>query len=160
MPHDVDDHVLRRFIDGDRDAFETIYREFHREAYRCIVRIVREPAAADDALVETFWRLYRGRARFDPSRPFGAWLRRIATNAAIDQLKAMVARPSQHDGEDRAAAAQPDADVQRQIAAALRRLPPRLRVVAVLALVEEQTLAEIADALDVPLGTVKSRLFR
>lgn len=152
--------LLRRFVDGDRDAFEALYRQYDREAYRWILRIVCDPAAADDALVETFWRAYRGRARFDPARPFGAWLRRIATNAAIDQLKVMARRPAQHDGEDLPAAPQPDADLQRHIAGALRALSPRLRVVATLALVDEQPLADIADALDVPLGTVKSRLFR
>ena len=160
MPHDVDDAVLRRFVDGDRDAFEALYRQFDREAYRWILRIVRDPAAADDALVETFWRVYRGRARFDPSRPFGAWLRRIATNAALDQVKRMASRPSQHDGRDVEAPAAPDATVRATIVTAVHALPVKLRVVALLALVEEQPLADIADALDLPIGTVKSRLFR
>jgi RNA polymerase sigma-70 factor (ECF subfamily) len=160
MAHDVDDAVLRRFVDGDREAFEALYRQFDREAYRWILRIVRDPAAAEDALVDTFWRVYRGRARFDPARPFGAWLRRIATNAALDQVKSMGSRPSQHDGSDVVAPAAPDAGMRSAIVSAMQALPVKLRVVAVLALIEEEPLAAIADALDIPLGTVKSRLFR
>jgi RNA polymerase sigma-70 factor (ECF subfamily) len=57
------------------------------------VRIVREPGDAEDVLVETFWRAYRARARFDPSRSFGAWIRRIATNAALAQLRSMRRHP-------------------------------------------------------------------
>jgi len=160
MTDEVDEAVLRRFVDGDRDAFEAVYRQHHREVYGWILRIVRNPAAADDALVDAFWRAYRSRARFDASRSFGAWMRRIATNAAIDQLRRnplpidLAAQPEPE------APPQPDVDVQRHITSALRSLPPRLRIVAVLALVEERPLAEIADALDVPVGTVKSRLFR
>ena len=48
----------------------------------------RDGSAADDVLVEAFWRAYRARARFDPSRSFGAWMRRIATNAALDHVRA------------------------------------------------------------------------
>jgi len=155
-----DVELLRQFVDGNREAFEALYRRHHREVYGWILRIVRDPAAADDALVEVFWRAYRSRARFDVTRQFGAWMRRIATNAAVDQLRTMGHRPAQFDGDDVAAPSQPDADVRRQIAAALKGLSPKLRVVAILGLIEERPLAEIADALDVPVGTVKSRLFR
>lgn len=160
MVDDVDGALLGRFVDGDRDAFETLYRRFHRDVHAWILRIVRDPAAADDALVDAFWRVYRGRAHFDPTRDFGPWMRRIATNAAIDQLKAMTRRPAQYDGQDIATPARHDADVRRHVSGALRSLSPKLRVVAILALVEEQPLADIADALGVPVGTVKSRLFR
>src|SRR5687768_14224693 len=88
MPDDVEGDLLARFVHGDRDAFERIFRQYEREVYRWILRIVGERSAAEDALVEAFWRAYRSRARFDPSRSFGAWMRRIATNAALDQVKA------------------------------------------------------------------------
>ena len=158
MP-DTDVALLRQFVDGNRDAFETLYRRHHREVHGWILRLVRDHAAADDALVETFWRAFRSRARFDAARPFGAWIRRIATNAALDQLRAMARRPAQYvDGHDVPAPARPDGEVQHQVAMALRGLSPKLRVVATLGLIEERPLAEIADALDLPLGTVKSRL--
>jgi len=160
MADDGDGDVLRRFVAGEREAFEELYGRFHRDVYRWILRIVRDRAMADDALVEAFWRAYRGRARFDVSRSFGAWMRRISTNAALDQLRARSALPSQQDVADVVAPAQPDADVRRHVAQAMAALPPRLRIVAILALIEEQPLADIADALDIPIGTVKSRLFR
>ena len=84
MPDDVDRALLDRFVQGDQDAFEWLFRQFEGEVHRWIVRIVRDTSAADDVLVETFWRAYRGRARYDASRAFGAWIRRIATNAALD----------------------------------------------------------------------------
>src|SRR6202795_224349 len=79
--------VLGRFCHGDLDAFEALFRGYQNEVYRWIVRIVCDPAAAEDLTVETFWRIYRAHARFDPTRSFGAWARRIATNAALDHLK-------------------------------------------------------------------------
>lgn len=88
MQDEPDRELLRRFTHGDREAFESLFRQFEREVYHWILRIVREPAATEDALIEAFWRAYRGRGRFDSSRSFGAWMRRIATNVAIDQLNA------------------------------------------------------------------------
>ena len=182
MQDEPDGELLRRFAHGDRDAFEAIFRQFEREVYRWILRIVREPGAAEDALVEAFWRAYRGRARFDPSRSFGAWMRRIATNCALDQLKATQRRswvslqrepvgrvPPSRDATRGGPSNGPgavmcggpaDFELANDIRGAFAKLPPKLRVVATLALIEELPHAEIADALGVPLGTVKSRLFR
>src|SRR5919112_1076756 len=78
---------LERFVAGDVDAFESLFRQHHREVYAWIVRIVRNPAAAEDLTIETFWRVYRHRRRFDPGRPFGAWARRVGFRLAIDSLK-------------------------------------------------------------------------
>ena len=168
MQDEPDRDLLRRFTHGDRDAFEAVFRQFERDVYRWIQRIVREPGAAEDALVEAFWRAYRGRARFDPSRSFGAWMRRIATNCAIDQLNIArrrrwlalddVGRVALRAGAIRSGRSDPD--LADHIRRAFGALPTKLRVVATLALIEELPLADIADALDVPLGTVKSRLFR
>ena len=72
---------------GDLEAFELLFRQFHPEVHRWLVRLVRDPAAADDLTVEVFLRIYRAHARFDPTRSFGAWARRIASNAAIDHLR-------------------------------------------------------------------------
>ena len=79
--------LLERFAQGDLEAFETLFRQFQHEVYRWIVRIVRDPAAAEDLTVETFWRIYRAHARFRPEGNFGGWARRIATNVALDHLK-------------------------------------------------------------------------
>jgi RNA polymerase sigma-70 factor, ECF subfamily len=163
MPDDVDPVLLQRFVQGDEAAFESLFRQFEGEVYGWIVRITRDASAAEDALVEAFWRAYRSRARFDASRSFGAWMRRIATNAALDQLRAAARagiRPeARHDRSHPMNASDPH-DLRDSIRVAFGRLPPRLAAVAALALIEQQSHADIAEALDVPIGTVKSRIFR
>ena len=160
MLDDPDPDVLRRFGQGEMEAFESLFKQFELEVYRWIVRIVRDGSAAEDLLVEAFWRAHRGRATFDPSRSFGAWMRRIATNVACDHLKRRNRLPGSLEGQREPAAAKIDHDARQAIALAFRRLPVTLRLVATLALVEERPYAEIADALDLPVGTVKSRVFR
>jgi RNA polymerase sigma-70 factor (ECF subfamily) len=163
MPDELDSELLRRFANGDVDAFEALFRRFQHEVYRWAVRIVRDSGTAEDVVVEAFWRAYRARARFDPTRGFGGWMRRIATNVARDHLKAArnLARGRSSDAVEHAEAqADSDPDVSEAVNGALRRLSPKLQVVAVLALVEGLPHVEIADALDVPIGTVKSRLYR
>jgi len=156
-----DGDLLSRFVAGDAAAFEALFREFSPEVYRWILRILRDTAASEDALVEAFWRAHRGRARFDPSRSFGAWMRRIATHVALDHLKRARRRGRTEPADERIAARPgPDPDVKRLVARAFASLPPKLQIVAVLALVDERPYSEIADALDVPIGTVKSRVFR
>ena len=164
MAQEPDDDLLRRFVYGDRQAFETLFAAFHAEVHRWTLRIVRDTSAADDVVVEAFWRAYRGRARFDASRSFGAWMRRIATNAARDHLRTERRQGSRAGSREADAASVPatvpDRSVAEAVESALRRLPPQLQVVATLALIEERPYTEIADALDIPIGTVKSRVFR
>jgi RNA polymerase sigma factor (sigma-70 family) len=161
MPNDPDTTLLWRFVQGERDAFESLFRQFEGEVFRWVLRIVRDPSAAEDVVVEVFWRAYRARARFDVSRPLGAWLRRIATNAALDHLRRSRGRAGwQALDEEVAATEDPDRAVRECVFLAFRKLPPKLQVVAILALVEERSHVEIADALGLPVGTVKSRVFR
>src|SRR5438128_6704431 len=104
MPDDPDRALLQRFVQGDRDAFESIFKQFELEVFRWALRIVRDPGAAEDVVVEAFWRAYRGRARFDWSRSFGAWMRRIATNVARDHLREARSRLALTAADDRIAA--------------------------------------------------------
>ena len=76
--------LLERFAAGDLEAFEVLFRQHQSQVYAWIVRIVRDSGIAEDLTVETFWRIYRSRARFDPAGNFGAWAYRIASNAALD----------------------------------------------------------------------------
>jgi len=161
MANDPDQAMLERFVEGDPLAVEALYRRFEREAHGWILRIVRDSAAAEDVLVDSFWRAYRARARFVVTRPFGAWLRRIATRAALDHLRSVRRRAERHLGDvDPPAPADGDLAARDAIARAFSRLPAKLQVVATLALIEERPYGEIAEALDVPIGTVKSRLSR
>ena len=91
--------VLNEFRQGSVAAFETLFRLHQRAVYGWILRIVRNPATTEDLTVETFWRIYRAHARFQPSHGFEAWARRIATNAALDWLKR--ARPETELDADR-----------------------------------------------------------
>jgi len=158
--------LLEEFARGDAEAFEALFRQFQGEVYGWIVRIVRDPGAAEDLTVETFWRIYRARSRFDPRRGFGPWARRIATNLALDHLSA------QHSSTTLAEDCSPGclrcsppdpalaADVREKVAAAFGRLPIKLRAAATLAMIEETPYGDIAEALGISIGTVKSRVFR
>jgi RNA polymerase sigma factor (sigma-70 family) len=161
MPDERDGELLRRFVQGDQDAFESLFRQFEIEVFHWILRIVRDASAAEDVLVEAFWRAYRARARFDSSRSFGAWMRRIATNAARDHLRSgRLSAGWITTSDDIAAPTKVDRGLSESVMLAFRRLPPKLQIVATLALIEERPYAEIAEALDLPVGTVKSRVFR
>jgi RNA polymerase sigma-70 factor (ECF subfamily) len=160
--------VMHRFAAGELEAFETLFRQFQSEVYGWIMRIVRDPAAAEDLTIETFWRIHRAHARFDPSRSFGAWARRIATNAALDYLKGKPRwEMPMDDNVDSELAVSPSGgnpavqrDIRERTRLAFQQLPAKLRVVATLALIEDQPHAEIAEALDISSAAVKSRLFR
>lgn len=153
---------LRQFCQGDLDAFEALFREHQSAVYGWILRIVRDPAAAEDLTIETFWRIHRAHARFDPERSFGAWARRIATNAALDHLKTV--RGQVDLPADLASPSVPDPgiseELRRMTARAFQRLAPKLRVAATLALIEERSYKEIAESLGISTGAVKLRVFR
>lgn len=154
--------LLQQFAHGDLDAFESLFRQFQGEVFRWIVRLVRDPGIAEDLTIETFWRIHRARARFDPARSFGAWARRIATNVALDYLKRT--RPEVTLPDDLPAAAIPDPgiqqDVRKRVRQAFRELPAKLRIAATLALIEQEQYQDIADSLGISLGAVKLRVFR
>jgi RNA polymerase sigma factor (sigma-70 family) len=154
--------LLKRFRQGDPEAFEALFRQFQAEVYGWIVRIVRDPSAAEDLTVETFLRIYRARGRFDPGASFGAWARRIATNLAIDHLRQARREVVLPDDLAQPGSADPIecAETRRQIADAFRRLPLKLRVAATLSLIEEQSPKEIAEALGTSEGAVRVRVFR
>jgi RNA polymerase sigma-70 factor (ECF subfamily) len=151
---------------GDEAAFEALFRTYQREVYGWILRIVRDRGAAEDLTIETFFRIHRAHARFEAERGFGPWARRIATRAALDWLRRQ--RP-EHGMPDEFFASVPgrgEADplvtgeIRREVALALGRLPPKLRVAAMLAVVEERPQREVAEALGVTVAAVKLRVFR
>src|SRR5271165_7153159 len=155
--------LLERFAAGDVDAFESLFRQHQGEVYRWLMRIVRNSATAEDLTVETFWRMHRARARFDPAvGNCGAWLRRIATNAAIDHLRhSRQEIPLLDDPVDTALRPPGEQmELRREILRAMNKLSPRLRVVIFLALVEEEPYESIARSLGISENAVKVRVFR
>jgi RNA polymerase sigma-70 factor (ECF subfamily) len=156
---------LDRFRQGDVDAFESLFRLHQRAVYGWILRIVRNPAAAEDITVVTFWRIYKAHARFNAARGFEPWARRIATNITLDWLRTR--RPETELTPDvlaaqTASSANPGvtAEIRARTAQAFARLPPRLRVAAILAVVEERPHKEVAEALGISVTAVKLRVFR
>jgi RNA polymerase sigma-70 factor (ECF subfamily) len=167
---DWDEKELRRdlfaFHRGDMDAFEALFRRHQRALYSWILRIVRNPATAEDLTIETFWRIHQAHARFDPARGFEGWARHIATHVALDWMRS---RKTERErtaelADDFAAPALADAAVSAEIrqktAAAFERLPPKLRIAAVLAVVEGQPHKVVAEALGISVAAVKVRVFR
>lgn len=154
--------LLERFAAGDMDAFEALFRQHQRDVYAWIVRIVRDTGIAEDLTVETFWRIYRSRARFDPSGNFPAWARRIATNAAFDHLRSRRREVSLPENFPSPAQADPaiESESRRKILRAFIELPPKYRLVATLALVEDEPYENIAAAAGISVVLVKVRVFR
>jgi RNA polymerase sigma-70 factor (ECF subfamily) len=149
---------LQGFTAGRLEDFEALFREYQGPVYRWIAVLVRDPAAAEDLTIETFWRIWRARAHFDARREFGAWARRIASNLALNHLR-RAPRTVALAVEPRAAEAA-DPETGQKVRAAFGALPVKLRAVAALALIEERPQAEIAAALGISVSAVKSREFR
>jgi RNA polymerase sigma-70 factor (ECF subfamily) len=159
-------NVLNLFRHGDVDAFEELFRQHQRAVYGWILRITREAAAAEELTVESFWRIYRAHARFDPARGFEGWARRIATRAALDWLRAKRTQSelSLEDCAETVARVEADpavtAEIRLKTAQAFGRLPAKLRIAATLAVIEEQPHKEVAAALGISVTAVKVRVFR
>jgi len=159
-------NVLEEFRRGSPDtfvdAFETLFHLHQRAVYGWILRIVRDSSAAEELTIETFWRIYRAHARFEPSCGFEAWARSIATHAALDWMRAR--RPETELAVDVAAPTVGDPgvseEIRRKTALAFERLPAKLRIAAALAVVEELPHKEIAEALGISITAVKVRVFR
>ena len=156
---------LVRFCQGDLDAFEDLFRLHQRAVYGWILRIVRNPSAAEDLTVETFWRIYQARARFEARRGFEPWARRVATNVTLDWLRSRKPESeltAELIADQMVVAANPGvtAEIRMKTEQAFERLPHGLRVAAILSVVEEQPHKEIAEALGISVTAVKLRVFR
>jgi RNA polymerase sigma-70 factor, ECF subfamily len=156
--------LLTRFRDGDVDAFQALFQQFQGRVYAWIVRIVRDPGIAEDLTLETFWRIHRARARFDPGADFGGWAYRIAVNLALSHLRRKPREQALPADLPQSRESNPDPAVRREerelMERALSRLPSRLQVAVTMALIEERPYQEVAHILGIPVGTVKSRVFR
>ena len=154
--------LLERFAAGDLAAFEELFRQHQKEVYAWIVRIVRDTGIAEDLTVETFWRIHKYRTRFDPAGNFRAWARRIATNAALDHLRHSRRETGLPGDLPCTTGADPAVrrEARERIRMAFQELPAKYRLVATLALVEEEPYNNIADAAGISVALVKVRVFR
>jgi len=149
---------------GSAAALEQLFRAHWNRAYRAALLVVGDAAAAEDIAQESFLAAVRALDRFDRRRPFGPWLHRIVVNRAIDWGRARALRRELAlDGvAEPAAAAEAVRDGERteELAGALASLVPEQRAVIVLRYLLDYTPGEIAELLDLPRGTVNSRLRR
>ena len=144
---------------GDPNAIEDLYRRYWRQAYRAAYLVTRDAHAAEDIAQEAFLQAIRVLDRFDRARPFAPWLHRIVTNRALDWARAhALRRPVEARSE--AVAPEVHSDLSDDLAEAIGRLAPDQRAVVVLRYLLEHTPGEIAEMLDLPRGTVNSRLRR
>ena len=169
---DVDDEEdLRRLAAGDGDAAARLYDRHARAVYSLALRIVNDEGDAEDVVQEVFAQAWRQAARYDASRGVvAAWLLMMTRSRAIDKLRSARARPDSRAVYDpRVIDEMPavlrdapsriiDAENARLAQRALAELPLLQRLVIELAYYEGLTQREIADRLEQPLGTVKSRL--
>jgi RNA polymerase sigma-70 factor, ECF subfamily len=178
MKDDPDREILRRCASPDREvrdaAFENLYERHAERTYRLAYRLTRNDAEARDIVQEAFLRAYRRIHRFDRRAAFTSWLHRITVNIAIDRHRGTKRRPTvalEDDGvaaeplPGRAGQLRPPDQAQRhEVAESIRdlvaSLSPRLAAVVVLRYGEGLSYADVAEALDIPVGTVRSRLNR
>ncbi len=144
---------------GSAPAVEALYRAHWPRAYRAAYLVVHDAAGAEDIAQEAFLAALRALDRFDRRRPFGPWLHRIVVNRAIDWSRARSLRAEVEIAESAGSDPTPPAELPTLVRA-LGGLPPEQRAVIVLRHLLEYTPGEIAKLLDLPRGTVNSRLRR
>ena len=156
--------VLAAFRGGDVEALGAVYDRFNRPVWSVAMSVLHDRGLAEDATQETFLRAWRAAATYDPARPLGPWLFTSARRTAID-VHRRETRPTQggHAGEQDAVVSMPG--IERaydawQVRTALEELPRDERDVVRMSHFEDMSHREIAEALDVPVGTVKSRSHR
>ena len=153
--------LIRATQRGDREAVDELFRRHWPAAHRAAWLVVHDAAAAEDIAQEAFLSALRALDRFDRRRPLGPWLHRIVVNRAIDWSRARALRPeSDADALPEAAATPHAPDIGEDVVAALADLGPEQRAVVVLRHLLGYTPGEIATMLDLPRGTVNSRLRR
>ncbi|HYT87471.1 MAG TPA: sigma-70 family RNA polymerase sigma factor [Gemmataceae bacterium] len=174
-----DEDLLARFRRGQREAFGLLVRRYERELYGYLRRYLGDANLADDVFQNTFLQLYTKIGTYEPGRPVRPWLYTIATHQAIDAMR----RNGRHQALslDQYREEQAGGDAQnltsslesraagpielvhgeerrQHVRAAVDRLPEFLRQVVLLAYYQGLKYREVADILDIPVGTVKSRL--
>jgi RNA polymerase sigma-70 factor, ECF subfamily len=157
-----DGELLQRIGTGDRDAFDVLYGRFVRPVFAMALRRLGDRGRAEDATQETFAAVWRSAASYKPERgPASPWIYAVARNAIIDRTRARTEPAVEPPDEASSESGPPDA-VERswlawRVHAALQELPQHERTLLELAYWGGLSQSEIAEFLDIPLGTVKTR---
>lgn len=151
---------------GDRAAFAELVRRHQAKVRALLLRLCGDRSLADDLAQEVFLRAHRGLVGFEGRSSFGTWVYRISYNVYLNhrtRTRSFAALPEDYDVRAAApddALSAPRADLRRDLVAAIAELPERYRAVIVLYYLQEVSYPEIAEILELPLGTVKTHLHR
>jgi RNA polymerase sigma-70 factor (ECF subfamily) len=174
---DIDQQLVARAQQGDKQAFELLVAKYQRKLLRLISRLVRDPAEAEDVAQDAFIKAYRALPQFRGDSAFYTWLYRIGVNTAKNYLVSQGRRPpSSTEKDNEEAETFDDADALRDINtpesillskeiattvnAAMAKLPEELRTAISLREIEGLSYDEISEVMNCPIGTVRSRIFR
>lgn len=158
--------AIARLAAGDRTALADCFRQFGARVWRIAKGLLGQAAEADDAVQEVFLKVRERAAQFDGRGAFEGWLRQIAVRHCLDRLaQRRRDRLAPADAALREAPARAQSDVaaledREQLERALERLPEEFRTIVLLREIGGLSYRELADALEVPIGTVMSRLAR
>jgi len=158
----TDGELIQRAADGDRSAFEVLYRRYARPVFGLALRRLGDRGRAEDAVQETFASIWRSAASYRPDRGPGApWLYAVARNAIVDRARSRTETPTEIPEEAAPGPTPSDRAEQSWVAwrvhRALEELPEREREVIALAYWSGLSQSEVAEFLGIPLGTVKTR---
>ncbi len=168
--------LVRRVQRGERGAFDLLVLRYQHKVVKLVARMLRDPAEAEDVAQEAFVKAYRALGSFRGDSAFYTWLYRIAVNTARNTMASRQRRPLDYEadlseseqsvvesrmrhGDTPEAAALSD-EIHATVNAAIEALPEDLRTAIILREVEGLSYEEIAEAMDCPVGTVRSRIFR
>jgi len=152
--------LIREAQQGSREALANLYATHWGGAHRAAYLVVHDAAAAEDIAQDAFLAAIDALDRFDRRRPFKPWLHRIVVNRAIDWGRREALRRTVDDPDSQPSTAPPPETVGEDLMEALARLPVEQRAVVVLRYLFEYRPGEIARMLELPRGTVNSRLRR
>jgi RNA polymerase sigma-70 factor (ECF subfamily) len=174
---EIDRQLVARAQRGDKQAFELLVEKYQRKLARLLSRFIRDPAEVEDVTQEAFIKAYRALPAFRGDSAFYTWLYRIGINTAKNYLMAMGRRaPTSteveaedaegfEEGEQLRDINTPESvllsnEIARTVNATIEQLPEELRTAIQMREIEGMSYEDIAKAMDCPIGTVRSRIFR
>jgi RNA polymerase sigma-70 factor (ECF subfamily) len=171
-----DQRLVDRVKEGDKKAFDVLVLKYQHKIVKLIMRYIRDPAEALDVSQEAFIKAYRALPKFRGDSAFYTWLYRIAINTAKNHIVSMNRKPLDYDLDAQGSEGydlppklrnedSPEKILQREqlrqtLESAIDALPEELRVAIVLREIDGLSYEEIAQAMECPVGTVRSRIFR
>lgn len=159
---------MQRCLSGDADAYAILVERYGGRVYNIALRITHDPDSARDCAQDAFIRAYRALHQYDPAYPFGPWMFRITTNASLNVVQRgrgheITVEELPEDPEPPEAGPELSAvrrEEMQEVLAAMAELPPAYRAALTLRHMQQLSYQEVADALGIPLGTVKTHLHR